>query len=140
MQRRGFIKKFIGNDIRNILFWAVALLTLIVILKIDFTQIGNSIGSVVQMVLIILGVLVGLTLIFLAVKWVVEKIVAFLPVKLVGWLERYGKIILNTIATVILLYLFYVAFRKENYSLIIFIVIYSVISLLFRERPEADKS
>lgn len=140
MQRRDFIKKYVGVDHKTILLWAGILLAVFIFLKIDFSQIGSNLNSIIKTSLIIGGVFIALILVMILLTFLVTYIVDLLPSSLRLWFKKNGAVILNVIAALGLLYIVYEAFRKERYSFLIVMFLYWAISYVFNRNSEAEKS
>jgi L-asparagine transporter-like permease len=140
MQRREFIKKYIGVDYKTILMWSALLLAVYIFLRIDFSQIGNSIYSIIKTSLLIAGIFVVLMLSLMLVSFIVIRITDLLPISLTSWFKKNDVLLLNVISALVLLYLAYESFKREEYFLLIVMFLYFVFSYVSKRDKKAEKS
>ena len=136
MQKREFIRRFIGVDFRTLLIMAGILLVIFVLFSADFT---NATGTIIDLVKIA-GFLLLFFLIFLIgaifILIVLRQFLKLLPDKFTFWLKKYGNKILQAISALLLAYFVYDSIKKEKYFILFFGILYFGISVLFRDKEK----
>lgn len=139
MDRRNFLKTFLGNDISFTLKWAVAILVIILFFLIDFGSLSVNLVGIGRLAALFLLAVSALLILVIILNFISKGVRKLIPQPVLNWLSRNKKIIEYVILIPLTGYLVYWAIKNEKYVLLIFWAVYGIISYIFNKKSKLDE-
>jgi hypothetical protein len=140
MQRKEFIKRLIGVDLKTLFKLAGVLMLVYILLSFDFnTSPGNIVGvlKIIGFLSMIFLLLMVAAIIIFSIQQLLSRV---LPGKFILWLRKYRTYILSAIGILLFTYFVYDFMRKEKYFALAFMIIYCSLSYLFSSKENLNKA
>ena len=139
MERKEFIKRLIGIDLKTLFAWAGILLMLYVLFSVDLTIVPNTIISIVKLsgFLLLLFLLFVIGVIVTSILF--AELAKFFPDNFIVWLKKHGQKILFAFGVLLFGYIVYSAIRKEKYFILFFMLAYFGFSYLLKDKQKTEK-
>jgi hypothetical protein len=137
MERKEFIKQFIGIDLKTLFAWATSLFIIYAFFSINFSNLPNTIFTIIKLIGLLLAIFVGFVRVVLIISVFLNELMKLFPAKFSLLFKKYGQKILQAFVILCFAYIVYDSIKKGKYFILFFMLIYVGFSFFLRNKERA---